>query len=273
MFSPRQALVGLACYAIYTVMKKSAAPARSPTEKTALIAVLKAPRDLGIAARDHWYRIPFKKAPKHNFTHIAFYQPACFRPEGKRIVYYAEVAGCAAARRREIFPGEPADPAAEQVYLKYSLGPLLKLPKAVLNTSGTRVCFGYAPLRRLRQAGDILGIFNVVPVENLMCAALKAAGLSFRREHVVLYGGRVKYRLDFALFCKKGKLDIECDGCRFHSPPGQRAKDAARDNWLKRRGWTTLRFGEHEVFNSAKTCLCEIKTAIKLSGGLKGSGR
>ena len=248
-------------------MRRYAGP--SAAEGTALIAVLKTPRDLGIAAREHWYRIPLGKAPKHYFTHIAFYQPACFKPEGKRIACYAEVAGCAVRRRLDIFPGEPENPAAGRLYLKYSLGPLLRLPKAVLNTSGTRVCFGYAPLGRLRRAAELLGVFNVVPVENLMCAALKAAGLPFRREHVVLRGGRVKYRLDFALFCKKGKLDIECDGRGFHSAPGQRAKDAARDKWLKLHGWTTLRFGEHEIFNSAKVCVREIKTAIKLSGGLR----
>ena len=129
--------------------------------------------------------------------------------------------------------------------------------------------FGYAPLTRLGKAKDLLGIYNVVAVENLMCAALKAAGLAFRREHVVLYGGRVKYRLDFALFCKRGKLDIECDGRRFHSNPRQRAKDRGRDTWLKRRGWTTLRFGEHEVFNNVKVCIREINTAIKSFGGLK----
>ena len=252
-------------------MRRSAGWSRARPGKTALIAVLKGPRDLGIAAREHWYRIPLEKAPKHSFTHIAFYQPACFKPEGKRIACYAEVAGCAAGRRRELLPEEPGHPAAERLYLKYSLGPLIRLPKAILNTSAARVCFGYAPLSRLRRASELCGVFNVVPVENLMCAALKAAGFPFRREHVVLRRGRVKYRLDFALFCKRGKLDIECDGCRFHSPPGQRAKDAARDNWLKRRGWTTLRFGEHEVFNSAKVCIKEIKTAIKLSGGLKGA--
>ena len=250
-------------------MRKTAAPINATRAKTALIAVLKAPRDLGLAARDHWYRIPLKKAPRNYFTHIAFYQPACFKPEGKRIVYYAEVAGCSTGRRIDIFPAEPCHPAAMQLYLKYELGPLIELPRPVLNTSGTRIGFSYAPLNRLTLAGDILGIFNVVPVENMMCAALKAAGVSFCREHVILRGGKVKYRLDFALFCKRGKLDIECDGCRFHSLPRQHAKDANRDKWLKRHGWTTLRFGEHEVFNSAEVCIGEINTAITFFGGLK----
>lgn len=88
-------------------------PFKYKTGKTALIAVLKAPGDLA-AARDHWYRIPLKNAPKHGFTHIAFYQPACFKPEGKRITCYARVAGRSTCRRIDLFPGEPAHPAAKR---------------------------------------------------------------------------------------------------------------------------------------------------------------
>ncbi|MDO8804990.1 MAG: DUF559 domain-containing protein [Elusimicrobiota bacterium] len=252
-----------------TIINCGARRVKSPPEKTALIAVLRAPRDLAIAAEDRWYRIPLRKAPRGGFTHIAFYQPACFKAAGKRIACYAEVAGCSTWRRIDILPDEPGHPGALQLYVKYSLGPLIKLPREILNTSGSRVSFGYAPLRRLGQAEDILGVFNVVPVENMMCAALKAAGLGFRREHVILRGGKVKYRLDFALFCKRGKLDIECDGRCCHSTPGQHAKDAARDKWLKRFGWATLRFGEHEVLHNAKVCVGEIKTAVRSLGGVR----
>ena len=255
-------------FACGIIMRSSTVPVKSPPEKTALIAVLKAPRDLAIAAQDRWYRIPLKKAPKRIFTHLAFYQPACFKPEGKRIVYYAEVAGCATGRRIDILPGEPGHPAALRLYLKLSLGPLLKLPRAVLNTSGSRISFGYVPLTRLGLAGDILGLFNVVPVENIMCAALKAAGIGFRREHAILCRGKVKYRLDFAVFGKRGKLDIECDGRCCHCTPGQRAKDNKRDKWLKSRGWTTLRFGEHEVLHNVGACIGEINTAVKSIGGV-----
>ena len=239
-------------------------------QNIALVAIVKSPRDLALAARDHWYRIPLKKAPRRRFTHIAFYQPASFKPRDKRITRYARVAGCLRGRRRELFPQEPCHPAAGQTYLVYTLGPLQKLPRPILNTSGRRMCFGYAPLSRLVTAQELHQLFDTVPVENLICAALKSAGLPFRREHVVLGEKRIKYRLDLALFCKRGKLDIECDGGRSHSTRGQHAKDQARDLWLKRRGWTTLRFGEHEIAASARACVKEIKTAIKLQGGLRG---
>ena len=250
-------------------MSKSIYPFKSSPEKTALIAVLKDPRDLKIATQDHWYRIPVKKAPRSNFTHIAFYQPACFKPDGKRIEYYAEVTDCATGRRIDILPDEPEHPAATQLYLKYTLGPLTKLPVAILNTSASRISFGYATLKRLAQAVNILGIFNVFPVENMMCAALKSSGISFFREHNIMRDRKVKYRLDFALLCKNGKLDIECDSHRWHSTPRQHARDEIRDKWLRRNGWITLRFGEHEVLHNVEVCIGEINTAVESFGGIR----
>jgi very-short-patch-repair endonuclease len=242
-------------------------PFKSTRENTVLIAVLRAPRDLKIAAQDHWYRIPLKKAPKNSFTHIAFYQPACFRSDGKRIVYYSEVTGGSIERRIDIFPDEPGHPAAMRLYLKYSLGPLIKLPTAILNTSASRISFGYAPLRRLARARDILAIFNVFPIENMMCGALRSAGVDFFREYNIMRRGKVKYRLDFALFCKNGQLDIECDGRRWHSTPRQRAKDLKRDKWLKQNGWTTLRFSEREVVTDIGTCVSKTHAAVESLGG------
>ena len=244
-------------------MRKSTELSKFPPEKTALVAVLRAPRDLKIAALRRWYRIPVKKAPKRRFTHIAFYQPACFKPDGKRIVYYAEVAGCSTERRIDILPDEPKHPAAQELYLKYSLGPLIKLPLPVLNTSSSRISFGYASLECLSRARDILGIFNIFPIENMMCDALKSAGFNFCREYIVMRRKKVKYRLDFALLRKNGKLDVECDGYSWHSTPAQRAKDNKRDKWLRQNGWTIIRFYEQEVVNNIGACIKKINAAVK----------
>lgn len=247
-------------------MSETNGPAGFPPEKTVLVAVLRRPRDLEIAARHRWYRIPVNKAPKRRFTHLAFYQPACFEPDGKRIVWYAEVAGRSTERRIDLLPGEPGHPAAQELYLKYSLGPLIRLPLPVLNTSGLRVSFGYAPLERLSRARDIPGVFNIFPLENMMCGALSSAGLDFRREYVILRGRKIKYRLDFALLRKNGKLDIECDGRRCHCARAQRARDRKRDKWLRRNGWTVIRFREIEVVNDIGACVEKISAAAGALG-------
>jgi very-short-patch-repair endonuclease len=246
-------------------MKRKAGRRGWAGEETALVAIVKSPRDLALAAREHWYRIPAAKAPRRGFTHIAFYQPDCFR-DGKRIAAYAEVAGSATVRRADLLPGEGgAD--GERLYVKYELGPLIRLPRPILNTGGTRVCFGFTPLWRLYGAGELYSVFGIAPVENVMRSALAACGLPFCREHVITGGGRLVYRLDFAIFCRRGKLDIECDGGRAHAGQRQRAWDARRDVWLKRRGWTVLRFGEHEVLCGVGVCLREIGAAVKRLGG------
>lgn len=57
-----------------------------------------------------------------------------------------------------------------------------------------------------------------------------------------------KYRLDFALFSKSGaKLDIECDGYIFHNNPKAKAKDRARDAFLKKEGWRVVRLAEEDL--------------------------
>lgn len=249
-------------------MKRTAVRPKFAGDEVALVAILKSPRDLVFAARDHWYRIPAVKAPRRAFTHIAFYQPDCFA-QGRRIACYAEVAGRATVRRRELLPGETD--AADRLYVKYLLGPLIRLPRPIMNTGGTRVCFGFTPLWRLYGAGELYSVFGIAPVENVMNSALAACGLPFRREHVITGGGRMVWRLDFAVFCRRGRLDIECDGGRAHSSPAQRARDTRRNACLKRRGWTILRFGEHEVLCSVKTCLREIGAAVRRLGGPRGS--
>ena len=103
----------------------------------------------------------------------------------------------------------------------------------------------------------------MLPIENMMRYALKSAGFDFCREYIIMRGRKVKYRLDFALLRKNGKLDIECDGYSWHSTPAQRAKDGKRDKWLKRRGWTILRFGEQEVVNNLECCIEKISRAVK----------
>src|SRR5688500_7649900 len=54
-----------------------------------------------------------------------------------------------------------------------------------------------------------------------------------------------KYKLDFALFAKNGaKLDIESDGYIYHNNPKAKAKDRARDVFLKKEGWRVVRLAE-----------------------------
>jgi very-short-patch-repair endonuclease len=51
---------------------------------------------------------------------------------------------------------------------------------------------------------------------------------------------------DFA--CLSGRLIVEVDGDQ-HGSDDQQAKDADRTAWLRRRGWTVLRFWTGELIS------------------------
>ncbi|MFH1619583.1 MAG: DUF559 domain-containing protein [bacterium] len=253
------------------MFKSSMARTSLPGKKTAvLISVLKSPEDLELLFRERWYRIPQEYAPRRTFTHIAFYQPSSFGKDAGKIRYYASVRNCRPAARLELMPGERFHPGAKQTYLRYAVSGLRKLKRPVLNRGRERVCFGFTTIGRLMMAHDIRSLFGVPPLENILHEKLMKAGLKFYPEHPVLCRGRCRYRLDFALFCRRGKLDIECDGRKWHSNPAVRKKDAARDAWLRRMGWNVIRLSEKDIIRDMRRTMLQINKAVGKLGKQDG---
>jgi hypothetical protein len=240
---------------------------------TVFIGVLKTPEDLAILLRDRWYRVPAAGAPKRAFRYIAFYQPASFGRAGGRIRYYAAVKSCSAASRLELLPGEPLHPAADGRYIKYALGPPRELARPVRNAGGERVSCGYTTLRGLRSGPDIHALFGAPPLERLLRRALERSGLDFSPEYGVREGARCRYRLDFAVFCPRGKLDIECDGRKWHSHAAVRERDALRDSWLSERGWAVMRLSEEDITGHRRRTMARIReAALRLGGAVANRG-
>jgi len=73
---------------------------------------------------------------------------------------------------------------------------------------------------------------------------------------------RVKgYRIDFLILPRKLKLGIECDGECWHTEGNHH--DIKRDNYLKRNGYTLLRFKGQDIKNNLPKCIDTIQEAIK----------
>jgi very-short-patch-repair endonuclease len=81
------------------------------------------------------------------------------------------------------------------------------------------------------------------------------SGHKFRRQ--VPIGAFVA---DFA--CVEAKLVLEVDGGQHYQVAGL-ASDAARTRWLSERGWTVLRFGNHEVWNEMDGVLRVVLTWLE----------
>jgi len=237
-------------------------------EKLVLVGVVNRKKDLEIAFKKHWYRIPFKHVPKRKAKYLALYQTRVFTKEGKAINYYASIKGSSLHKRRELLPDEENHPRSEDYYYKLNLGSLRTTPYRIENRYGRRIGFAFTTLKELLRSKEISELFNIVPIEEIMRQALKKWGIKAGGGYSIMENKRLRYRLDFAIFCQNGKINIECDDLKWHSQPRQRAKDKKRDRWLRKRGWTIFRFTGEEIKNNIATCVKILKQTIQNLGGL-----
>jgi len=66
-----------------------------------------------------------------------------------------------------------------------------------------------------------------------------------------------RYRVDFIL--KDARLIIELDGHQYHSTKEQLEKDAIRQRYLTRAGYTVIRFTGREINRSPESCVEEVR--------------
>jgi len=232
------------------------------------VGVVNRRKDLEIALNKHWYRIPVKYAPKRKANFLALYQTRVFGKEGKSINYYASIKYSSPISRRELLPEEKSHPRVNQTYYKLHLGSLKKLPRRIMNKSRRRINFGFTTLTKLFKSREISELFDIKPIEVIMEKLLKRNKIKAFNEYLLMEDGHCRYRLDFAVFCGKGKIDVECDNEKWHSLPSQKIKDRKRDLYLREHGWTILRFEGKKIMNNPNYCIKVLKEAIRKLGGL-----
>lgn len=235
---------------------------KNKSEKIVLVGVLRNRRDLNILLDENWYRIPVAHAPVQKFNYLAFYQPAVFGRQGKRICYYTRVLNYQIKKRVKLLPKEKSHPRAKNYYLQIFVGKIKKLPKPIRNIIPRRVCFGFTTLDRLLGSKNILQLYNIAPTEQIVEDGLKKIGIKTNTQHYVSCD-RKKYRLDLAVFCKKGKIAIECDNRKAHSGLRQIEKDRIKNKILKMHGWTVVRLSEKEILSDLDGCTLKIKKIIR----------
>ena len=235
-------------------------------EKIVLVGALKDRRDLEILFKEKWYRIPVIYAPKRQFNYLAFYQPVSFDRKGKQIQYFARVLGYQIIKRKNLLPAELNHPRAEDDYFQVRIGKMKKLALPIRNIRPRRISFGFTTLSHLLESKDILQLYNVPPTEEIIENGLKQAGIQAIAQHY-LSVDKKRFCLDFAIFCQRGKIAIECDNKKAHSSPAQQKKDKIKDNFLKGHGWKVIRLKESAVLSNLKGCLLRIQKTIQKLGG------
>jgi very-short-patch-repair endonuclease len=77
------------------------------------------------------------------------------------------------------------------------------------------------------------------------------------------------YFLDFALYCSKGKLNIETDGDLWHHNPKSARLDNIRNNDLSAYGWSIIRFTSSQIMEQLDNyCIPQVKNNVNNLGGI-----
>ncbi len=231
-----------------------------------LVAVINQRSDFEILSKEHWYRIPTdvtrgRWRPKW----LALYQTADFGPEGKAVNYYARVEDISEVSRQDLFPGRPRDAKAGRRYYKLQVSPIIPLERPIPLLRPRPLAFIPSTLDKLMTATQINDLWHVSPLEERLWKEFKARGIPAERQWEVEIG-KVRYYLDFALLCNKGKVDVETDGSTWHKNRSE--EDNERNNAVESVGWHVLRFNTRQIQERAGTyCIFEVERAINTFGG------
>jgi hypothetical protein len=190
-------------------------------KKNVLIAYMPNYKDLDIARDKNWYRIPtdIKRVPQNvknsSLDIIAFYFPKIFKDYAFRVVFYGIVEKIEIASRKQLFKNEPPNPKSNRIYYKIKFKKLLRLPHPIYSRRKRRIVFISTTVDRFNNAVEINDLFLESPIEELLWEAFKKHNIIAERQFLEKVKGE-NFFLDFALFCRKGNLDVECDGDAYH---------------------------------------------------------
>jgi very-short-patch-repair endonuclease len=238
-----------------------------------LVALLRRKASLDILQNEGWYHIPLESAPKRWPPEIiAFYQGKVFgKEEGYKIRYFGEVGRMETVPRKDLFPNDAENQyKAEKPYYRVEVRNLLPRCRPIVSYRPRRLVFIPTTLSKFEDAEQINDLFDGSPLEDRLWQRLKANGILAERQWKILINGR-RYYLDFAVFCRKGKLSIETDGYTYHyDDRNQIDYDTFRQNEIELDGWRSLRFTSRQVKDNWSRYFPQIQRAIDQLGGVEG---
>jgi very-short-patch-repair endonuclease len=257
----------------------------SPTEeKELLVALLPRKSSLDILRTERWYHMPVDSMPGRwregwRPKAMAFYQGRVFEgDEAYKIRFYGEVDRIDVVPRRELFPDDEANQhKAENPYYRVSLRSVQMRYRPILSYRPRRLVFVPTTFARFEAAEQINDLFDGSPLEDRLWQALKRRGIFAERQWKIIVEEH-NYYLDFAIFCRDGKIAIETDGYTFHyddrnPAEGRRGNqidyDTFRRNEIELDGWRSLHFTTRHVKEQGHTYLAQIERAIQQLGGVQ----
>jgi len=246
---------------------------RSNIKEHLLVGIVNRVSDYKIIHNEFWYRIPVDKADKMLKDRwppkwIAFYYSSRIKKYPQMILHYGKVSSISIESRKELFPNEKINYKTIRRYYKISFEEVRTLPKPILNRRFRKIVFIESTFKKFIKAVEVNDLFDGSSLEDRLWAEFKRTGISAERQEAVKIDDKF-YFLDFSIYCKKGKLDIETDGDFWHHKPERALKDNVRNNDLTSNGWSVIRFDSFQIKEKMQTyCLPTIMTNVNKLGGI-----
>lgn len=236
----------------------------------ALVGIVPRKNLWDIIQEERWYHIPVESAPKNAAVveYLGFYFPSDF---GKKLQYkvnfYAKVKSVDVVKRINLFPKEKEHERANKDYFRFSLVKIKELSKPIPSLRWRRIVHIPTSCEKLFSAEEINDLYDTSPLEEKMYLEIKKREIAAERQ-IYVKANNGFYCLDFGIFCKKGGIDLECDGEKYHILPEALARDRKRNNELTSFGWRVLRFSGKEINKTINNCFKIIEKTIGNLGGI-----
>lgn len=246
----------------------------SEIQKNVLIALLKDLKDEEYLNLQKWYRIPAssKLVPlmvrNNTIKYIAFYLPKKFGNLKYSIPWFAEVKQITKVPRKELIY-QKGNKKNDELYYKIEINKLEELQNPIYARRPRRIIFITTTENKFKTAIEINDLFYESPIEEKLWSEFKKNKIQAERQWYVKINNFKTYILDFAVFCKKGKINIECDGDEFHNSIKNINKDKERNNLLTSKQWQILRFNTDQIMNDTYNTLDRIMETINTYGGIE----
>ena len=239
--------------------------------KELLVALLPKTSALEILKNEGWYHIPVENAPKRWPPKVmAFYQGKVFGDEKYQIRYFGEVDNIEAVPRRDLFPTDLENQhKADKLYYRVDIKDLQIRYNPIVSYRPRRLVFIPTTLAKFEHAEQINDLFDGSPLEDRLWSALKYISVLAERQWKIVVQKK-NYYLDFAVFCREGKLAIETDGyTTHHDSMNQIDYDTWRQNEIELDGWRFLHYTTSQVKDDWTPYLAQIQKAIDQLGGVE----
>jgi len=244
--------------------------------KELLVGLLPRKTALKRLKTEGWYHIPVDTAPKRfPPTMMAFFQGKVFGDEeAYTIRYFGEVERIDIVPRKELFcTSKRNEFKADRLYYRIQLKDLRMRYQPIVSYRPRRIVFLPTTLEKFEQAEQINDLFDGSPLEDRLWSALKHIHILAERQWKIVVQSR-RYFLDFAVFCRDGKLAIETDGYTYHyDDRNQIDYDTWRRNEIEIDGWRLLQYTTKQVRDDWTPCLSQIQKTIEQLGGVEAPER